>query len=621
MNARISLPPSCPKKPLLDSLDKELAEKQCRWLKIFGPIPLISLLLLLLLPLPALLFPSTVQASDLNVVKLDSPRDTMRTFMTAMNDYRRGVEINDNRLKSRIFDAVRCLNLSETPFVLQREKGSEFAIFLKEFIDRVIVINYELIPADPGSPENPLLRWRLKNTEVSIVLVQSGDRAGEYLFSADTVYRARDFFESVKHLPYLPGSGQGAMYKAPWLTQVIPTWASRPFLGLPVWHWLAILLSVAIGLTLKTLTQFVIQFLGRFSTTAPAETWRYWKFRALMGAEHPLGLMVATTFWFFTLFTLSFEGQALLILTTVNQIIFSISAIWLLYRLADVLSAYLKLVAEKTTSTLDDQLVPLLTKSLKVFVVIFGVLITFQNLGFNVMSILAGLGLGGLAFALAAKDTAANLFGSIMIFLDRPFRVGDWIITGKDEGMVEEIGFRSTRLRTFYNSIISIPNSVLANQTIDNMGMRQHRRLRAYFSITYDTSPEKIEAFLEGIKNIVRANPVTVKDNFHVVLDSFGSSDLRVMLYCFLDVPNWAQEMIARQNIYLEVLRLASHLDVRFAFPTSTLHVESLPNQPGVPASTLSPEELKGIPKEFSLDGRLTKATGQGFFTPPYIDS
>ena len=234
------------------------------------------------------------------------------------------------------------------------------------------------------------------------------------------------------------------------------------------------------------------------------------------------------------------------------------------------------------------------------------------------MSVLAGLGLGGLAFALAAKDACANFFGSIMILLDRPFNIGDWVIIGETEGSVEEIGFRSTRIRTFYDSLITVPNSILANANIDNMGQRNYRRIKAFFGLTYDTPPEKMEAFLEGVKNIVKANPYTRKDYYHVVFTAYGNFSLDVMLYCFSKVPDWSAELVQRQNIYLEILRLAEKIGVDFAFPTQTLHMESFPGQESLRIPhQIDVSKLSDTASRFGPSGLYSKPGGQGLFTPP----
>ena len=150
--------------------------------------------------------------------------------------------------------------------------------------------------------------------------------------------------------------------------------------------------------------------------------------------------------------------------------------------------------------------------------------------------LVSGLGIGGLAVALAAKDTLANFFGSITIFVDRPFRMGDWIRTSAAEGTVEEVGFRSTRIRTFYNSVVSVPNSSLANSEIDNLGMREYRRLKTILNLTYDTSPEQMEAFVEGIKAIVKANSNFRQDYYEIHFHAFGAHSLDVLVYVFFSV-------------------------------------------------------------------------------------
>ncbi|MCB0362114.1 MAG: mechanosensitive ion channel family protein, partial [Bdellovibrionales bacterium] len=300
-------------------------------------------------------------------------------------------------------------------------------------------------------------------------------------------------------------------------------------------------------------------------------------YHALIAIEKPIGLLLASGFGFLCLNTLALEGFVLSFLVIVLQIILSIGFIWCAYCFSDAISFTLSRIAEKTESDLDDHLVPLLSRSIRVFIVVVGVLVAIQNLGFNVMSILAGLGIGGLAFALAAKDTAANLFGSIMILVDRPFKIGDWIVAGKSEGVVEEIGFRSTRIRTFYNSQISIPNSILANIDIDNMGRRDYRRFKATLGVVYSTSNTQLQSFLLGIREILRKNENVQKDNFQVYFTEYASSSLEILVYCHLKVPSWSDELRVKENILFEIMLLAESLNVVFAFPTRTLYLESFP--------------------------------------------
>lgn len=280
--------------------------------------------------------------------------------------------------------------------------------------------------------------------------------------------------------------------------------------------------------------------------------------------------------------------------TLALKAIWPIFAIVFFYRLVDIFSIYLSKMAERTESTLDDQLVPLLRKVLKTFVVIVGGLFILDNLDFDITGLIAGISIGGLAFALAAQDTIKNFFGSLMIFIDRPFQVGDWITSGDVDGTVEEVGFRSTRIRTFRNSVMYIPNGVITNQMIDNHGLRVYRRFMTNIAMTYDTPPDLIEVFVEGLKEIVKKHPKTRKDYFEIHFNNMGSSSLDVLFYIFFDVPTWTEELKARHEILLKIIKLGDKLGVNFAFPTQTLHVETFPEKKGnSPEYTSSTPELK----------------------------
>lgn len=270
----------------------------------------------------------------------------------------------------------------------------------------------------------------------------------------------------------------------------------------------------------------------------------------------------------------------------------SISGVMVFYKLIDLLNYFFERFAQKTESTLDDQLVPLVNKSLKIFVVISGSLIVLQNFDVDVTALLAGLSIGGLAFALAAQDTIKNLFGSIMIFIDRPFQIGDWVVTSDLEGIVEEVGFRSTRVRTFANSVVSIPNGKLADQTIDNMGRRIYRRYSTSFGLTYDTPVDLIETYVKGLKELVANHPHTRKDYYEIHFHSYGDFSLNILIYIFFQTEDWSKELAARHEFNIEAKKLAETLGVNFAFPTQTLQVETLPGQEGLsPEYKLTPQD------------------------------
>ncbi|MCC5816503.1 MAG: mechanosensitive ion channel family protein [Leptospira sp.] len=555
----------------------------------------------------------TLRDKPLAGVKTDNPRDTMRTFMNSMQEYK-DAKVNSDlpRSKEALNRAIRTLDLEDIPFMVRKEKGEEAARFLKEAIDRVIIINYDYIPDNEEG--EPKIRWRLKDTEITIIRVESGERAGEYLFSKDTVFRSREFYDKVSHLPFLEGSGHGALYEPPFLEETVPPWSKEIYLELAIWQWIGIGVSLMIGITFRIISKGLLTILYKLATKSKTD----WDQKIIQAISSPVGYIVSTGFWYFSLKFLKLEGIILSVLTFSLQILLSAYIVWLLYSLANVFSEFLIGREGKDEKGMNKQIANLVTRTIKSFIVVFGVLITIQNMGINVMSLLAGLGIGGLAFALAAKDTAANLFGSIMILIDRPFKVGDWIKIGSSEGTVEEIGLRSTRIRTFYDSVISIPNMDMAVSPIDNLGQRTYRRILANLGITYGTPPAKIEAFLEGIKNIIKANPHTRKENYHVVFNKFGDFNLDIMVYVFLKVPDWATELVARQNIYLEIIRLAEDLGIEFAFPTQTLHIDSTPEKAKPGSKIPSLDDYKSIPKVFGPGGNKALPEGGGLFIPPY---
>ena len=554
------------------------------------------------------LFAFSLSASPLFPVKTDSPKATLKTFMEAMQDYKTGVEKNDLNKQRRILDAIRTFAPTDKITINQDDKKKS-AILLKEVIDRVIVVNYDFVPGDDFANS----RWRLKDTELIIKKQDSGDRAEEWLITSDSWTRAKEFYSRVDSLPYKEGSGKGAGYKKEFVERYVPEWAKNKTAGIPNWKLIGILFFAFLGWILKIIIAFFIRHAkGLFSNESA------WRFKALLAVEKPLAWLAGVGVWFLGLGLLNLEGTLRTVVNGIVQVSLGIALIFMALRLVDFLGEYFTAFADKTESTLDDQLVPFAVKVSRVIAVALGVLIVLQNMGINVASLLAGLGLGGLAFALAAKDTAANLFGSIMILIDRPFKIGDWINVDGMDGTVEEIGFRSTRIRTFYNSVVSVPNATVATARVDNYGQRQFRRTNTTLGLTYDTPPEKIEAFCEGVKNILKANRNVRQDYFHVCFSGYGDSTLNIMLYFFLVVGDWSEELVERHNIYLEILRLAEELKVEFAFPTQSLHVETLPDKSISKDHSQSEQELQDKAKAFGPSGDKSKPSGLGLFHPRY---
>jgi MscS family membrane protein len=512
-------------------------------------------------------------------VDTSSPRATFTGFLEAMNQavtlYRN--EGDREGARQLALDAVRCLDLREVPPTVADTVGLETALRLKEVLDRIPVPSRRSIPNAAQMEEKLTGSWTIPDTPIAIAQVEEGPRAGEYLFSPETVARSEEFYERVRDLPYRPRTGKGAHYEEyqvaggeflrRWVVD-LPDWAKKAYKGQAVWQWAGLVLCLAIGSALTALI-----YVGGRRLAASRERLGVYVLPVTLMATAVLFESVAReihlTGGIFTAVTLLLTG--LLFLSGVRLVAVALGQI------ADLVIS----TAQLRPRGVDSQLVRLAFRIVIIAVTAALVIVAADQLGLPAYSLLTGLGIGGLAVALAARETLANFLASVVIMFERPFRVGDWIKVAGQEGNVEDIGFRSTRIRTFYNSVVTIPSSEMVGTSIDNMGMRRYRRVRTVVQVTYDTPSEKIEAFVEGVKEIIRTHPTTRKDYFHVVFNDFGAHSLDILLYFFIVAPDWSVELVERQKVLLEIVRLAERLGVSFAFPTQTVHVESLPDVSG----------------------------------------
>jgi MscS family membrane protein len=491
---------------------------------------------------------------------LQSPRATMATFLHAMNDIKRGKP-------ERIEDALKALDLSEVSPLVRKERGPDLAWMLLEVLDKTRAVNLEEVPDHREGP--PWVFERYRSGEVRISRTQDG----RWLFDKETIAALPAILEEVANWETKVGGPDNARYLPLHirLQQQLPDWLTSRTIILQNWQWLGLLLIIAVGVAVDRIAQFLARMaMGRWLRRFPEVERRI---EDAHGRLRPLGLMLMALVWWLGILFLGLPEPVLLVLLVAVKLLASIGIVWTAWRLVDVVSALLAEKAEATDNRVDDVLVPLVARTLKIFIAAAGVVFVADNLNIDVTGLIAGLGLGGLAFALAAKDLVQNFFGSITVLMDRTFTVGDWIIVDGIEGTVEYMGFRSTRIRTFYNSLVTIPNSRFITAEVDNMGARRYRRYKQKFGLTYDTPPEKIEAFCEGLREIVRQHPYMRKDYFQIWFNDLGASALEILIYVFWETPDWTTELRERHRFLLDAMRLADALGVEFAFPTQTIHL------------------------------------------------
>jgi len=270
-------------------------------------------------------------------------------------------------------------------------------------------------------------------------------------------------------------------------------------------------------------------------------------------------------------------GTARVVITFVQTGALYLSAAWLSMIAASFLAEAIVASEHLRRGSLDSQLIRLGMRFAGIAIAIGFLIQGSYELGFPTYSVLAGLGVGGLAVALAARDSLANLLGSMLIMIEKPFRVGHVVRVSGGEGTVEDVGFRSTRIRTADNSLISIPNNAVVNATVENLSLRKMRRQRFLIQVTYDTSREKLEELVSGIKQLIADHPLTNKTNFNVRFNDFGESSLNILVYFHVETTDYAAELEAREEILLRIMDLAKRSDIDFAFPTRTLVIETPP--------------------------------------------
>ncbi len=495
-------------------------------------------------------------------VDLSSPRATFRTYFDAMAAWNR---TRDARDRER---AISCFDLSDAPS-LRVELGWKAARSLKYFLDRVQLVDVDALPDEVDGDYYLYGRW----DQGEISLTRSRD--GLWRFSRRTVQDVDRLAASVLGKPVVEGVASTVPRTLADVirTRLAPSMRERSFL-LENWQWIGLLAIALLGVLVERIvTIIVLAWLRRMLDVARVPL----RGRSIERFQRPLGLLAMSFVWSTAIGLLDLPFGAYKILLVAVRVVLGVSAVWALYKLVDVFAEYFASKAAKTHTRMDDLLVPLFRRALKVAVVAFGVLFVAQNLDVNVTSLLAGISIGGVAFALAAKDTVENLFGSVTVLIDRPFQIGDWVKIGDIDGTVVELGLRSTRIRTFYNSVITVPNSTLVKATVDNLGAREYRRIKTVISVQYDTPAEKLEAFCEGIRELIRRHPYTRKDYYMVYLNQFAASSLDILLYCFVKTPDWPTELRERHRLFLDIVRLANRLGVDFAFPTQTLHVATVP--------------------------------------------
>ena len=247
---------------------------------------------------------------------------------------------------------------------------------------------------------------------------------------------------------------------------------------------------------------------------------------------------------------------------------------WGLFNLASTSSSIFRTINEKTNIKIDEILIPFLSRTLQFIIAAISLTVILQVFEYDISGLITGLGIGGLAISLAARDALANLFGGIIIITEKPFTIGDWIKTPSVEGTVEDISFRSARIRTFAQALVTVPNATLANEPITNWSKMGKRQITFHLGLTYDTPKDKIEHVVKEIRQLLRNHPDIHQETIFVNLEQYEEYGFNILLYFFTKTTNWGKYLDVREKINLEILDIVEKAGAEIAIPAQKLYTE-----------------------------------------------
>lgn len=526
----------------------------------------------------------TSDSHPLKTADTSSPRATLRSFIDACDELLRRFgqegrsfrsEAERRALASR---ALRCLDLSEVPESVRTHVGQEGVVYLKEVLDRIELPPEDAWPDAEHVAEEAISRWTIANTEITIAKVKEGPREGDFLFTPNTVERAAEFYEVVKDLPYrhrqgvTPGfyqiylSEPGWMIPRSWI-QSLPAWARERWLGQAVWQWSLFGITLIFALVLMLA---IYMFGHRRARVLRSNVLRY-----VITLVFPIAAMlVPLAALYFISEHIRISGAAQLVTAYSLRLIFLLALIVVLLGAGSRIAALVIASPWIRPGGLDAQLVRLVCRVASIVAATVVFLEGGQQFGIPLTTLLASAGVGGLAVALAAQDTLKNVFGSIMITLDKPYQVGERIATKGYDGFVEEIGLRSTKIRLLTGHQVSVPNEDMARSDIENIGRRPHVRRTATIQMPSYTPVAKVNRALEIVRDALKDHE-GMKPEFppRVFLRDVNDASIGILVIYWYHPPNYWDYLAFSEQINLQIMEQFEAEQIPFARPGLVIHM------------------------------------------------
>ena len=523
-----------------------------------------------------------------------SPQATLRSFvehvdesheilMAAYEQYLRepgplpsaSVSAQADRAKELFFLARDTLDLSQIPEQIRQNVEIELTLMLKEVLDRIEVPPYGQIPDAAAVDSDELTRWRLPNTAIEIVKVEEGSRAGEFLFSPQTVGRLGEFYERVEGLPYKPGATEGFydfylatpgnLFPLKWL-QNLPSWLQTLYWKQTLWQWMG--LGIALFFFVWIPLRNFRRTWGRpIPFARPKQDW--------LQLQTPIITIVCLVAFKYLAAAFNVSGNLRLLFSTILGAIVSILIALTLYLLnsaiAETLIAYRTVKVESDT---DATLVRLIFRLLGWLIGGAALIWGLEQQGITLLPLIAGFGVGGLALGLAGRTTAENMISGMYMLVHRPVGVGDFCrFSGDQLGTVKSIGLRATRIQGLDRTVTSVPNAEFSKGLLVNISERDLILLRKTIRLRYETTPEQLRYLLSKLREMLLAHPKLLSDPMRVRFLNLGDYSLDVEIFVYADTRVNAEFLGIQEDVLLRVMDIVKEAGTDFAFPSQTAYL------------------------------------------------
>ena len=522
-----------------------------------------------------------VETAEITPIRTESPRNTLQSLYqlrhdleTSLGAYWQQQNTSNAARIAFVMGQIRALiDLSQLPLASRREVGSQTGLFLLDILGRVEPIDAAALPGPDDLDDQSTAGFRLPGTPLRIVEVAEGDRAGEYLFSADTVHGAPRFLAGLATLPLRSSlaikswDDTGRQLAGPWIPTSwiakLPDSLKRTLLDTPVWKiLLVILFSVATGVALRVWHRILVDWL----TDDPVKVVR-------LRILSPIAIMLAALWLQYVFsFQVNTTGRFFDLTESCLVAVFYIAATGAFWTMSRAFFETVIVDPRRTNRSLDDSFIRLVGQ---IIGFIGGVLILgygAYELGVPFLSMIAGFGIGGIAVALAVRPTLENLIGGFILFLDKPVRVGDYCTFGDQSGTVEYIGVRSTQLRALDRTQISIPNAQFADMQIVNWAKCDTMLINETLGLRFETDAEQMRYVLAKIREMLHSHPRIEAETIRVRFIGYGDSSKNVDLRIYAKTREWNDFYSIREDVLLRIDDIVEASGTGFAFPSQTLY-------------------------------------------------